>query len=75
MKLLLLVLLGGFIGWLLMRKKNINDTLSMKDIIDNDPVIKKLDKEIGDINDKAGERMKKTLDPGTLAILKKYGLY
>ena len=75
MKLLLSVLLGGFIGWLLRPKKNVNDTLSMKDIIDNDPVINKLDKEIGAINDKAGERMKKTLDPGTLAILKKYGLY
>ena len=44
-------------------------------IIDNDPVLKKLDRDIGDINDRAGERMKKTLDPGTLSILKKYGLY
>jgi hypothetical protein len=57
-----------------MRKKNVNDTLSMKDIIDNDPIINKLDKEIGDINDRAGKRMKETLDPGTLEILSEYGL-
>ena len=66
-------------------KKNLNEFFSffgkkqtpdeIRKIIDNDPILKKLDKDIGDINDKAGERMKKTLDPGTLAILKKYGLY
>ena len=57
MKLLLLVILGGFIGWLLMPKKNANNTLSMEDIVDNDPVIKELDKRIEDINKKASERM------------------
>jgi hypothetical protein len=47
----------------------------IRKVIDNDPVLKKLDKDIGDINDKAGDRMKKTLPASTLAILKKYGLY
>ena len=57
MKLLLLVILGGFIGWLLMPKKNANNTLSMEDIVDNDPVIKELDKRIEDTNRNASERM------------------
>lgn len=66
-------------------RKNLNEFFSffgkkkapdeIRKIIDNDPVLKKLDRDIGDINDRAGERMKKTLDPGTLSILKKYGLY
>jgi hypothetical protein len=66
-------------------KKNLNEFFSffgkkqtpaeIRKVIDNDPILKKLDKDIGDINDKAGERMKKTLAPSTLAILKKYGLY
>jgi len=66
-------------------RKNLNEFFSffgkkkapdeIRKIIDNDPVLKKLDRDIGDINDRAGERMKKTLDPGTLNILKKYGLY
>ena len=72
---ILLAILTGTLYWMFGLKSKGNKNMSMKDIIDNDPVIKKLDKEIGDINDKAGERMKKTLDPGTLAILKKYGLY
>ena len=71
---ILLVLLGLFIGWLLRPKKNATDTLSMEDIIDNDPVINKLDKEIGDINDRADKRMKETLDESQLEILSEYGL-
>ena len=47
----------------------------MELVKDNDPILKKLDKDIGDINDKAGERMKKTFPAKTLAMLKKYGLY
>jgi hypothetical protein len=66
-------------------RKNLNEFFSffgnkqtpdeIRKIIDNDPILKKLDKDIGDINDKAGERMKRTLPAKTLAMLKKYGLY
>ena len=66
-------------------RKNLNEFFSffgkkqtpseIRKVIDNDPILKKLDKDIGDINDKAGDRMKKTLPASTLAILKKYGLY
>ena len=73
-EIILLVLLGLFIGWLLRPKKNASDTLSMEDIIDNDPVIKKLDKEIGDLNDSADKRMKESLPESTLEILSEYGL-
>jgi len=72
MKLLLLVLLGGFIGWLLRRKKNANDTLSMEDIVDNDPVLKKLDKDIADLNKASADRMFKKY-PYTIEILEKNG--
>ena len=41
-------------------------------IIDNDPVLKKLDKEIGDLNDKAAAYLKKDAD--AVKILKKYGI-
>ena len=51
-------------------RKNLNEFFSffgkkkapdeIRKIIDNDPILKKLDKDIGDINDKAGERMKRT---------------
>ena len=71
---ILLVLLGLFIGWLLRPKKNATDTLSMEDIIDNDPVIKKLDKEIGDINDRADKRMKETMSESQLESFSEYGL-
>ena len=30
---------------------------NMQDLIDNDPVLKKLEKELGDINKKAAERI------------------
>lgn len=66
-------------------RKNLNEFFSffgkkqtpdeIRKIIDNDPVLRKLDKDIGDMNDKAAKRMEKELDPGTLNILKKYGLY
>jgi DNA-directed RNA polymerase subunit H (RpoH/RPB5) len=41
-------------------------------IIDNDPVLRKLDKQIGDLNDKAAERLKK--DAEAMKILKKLGI-
>jgi hypothetical protein len=47
----------------------------IRKIIDDDPILKKLDKDIGDINDKAKERMKKSMPAWRLATFKKYGLY
>ena len=42
-------------------------------LIDNDPVLKKLDKDIADINKKATERMK-TYDPAWIELLRKQGV-
>lgn len=50
------------------RKKDIND------LIDNDPILKKLDDEINDLNAKAAARLEKTASDEELAILRKYGV-
>jgi hypothetical protein len=42
-------------------------------LIDNDPVLKKLDKDIADINKRATERMK-TYDPDWIELLRKQGV-
>jgi hypothetical protein len=42
-------------------------------LIDNDPVLKKLDKEIEDINKKSTERMK-AYDPDWIELLRKHGV-
>ena len=55
----------GFFG----KKKKPKD---IHTIIKNDPVLQKLDKEIGDLNDKAAERLKK--DDLAMKILKKHGI-
>lgn len=41
-------------------------------IIKNDPILQQIDKKIGDLNDKAAERLKK--DKNAMAILKKVGI-
>jgi hypothetical protein len=41
-------------------------------IIQNDAVLQKLDKQIGDLNDKAAERLKKDVE--AMKILKKLGI-
>ena len=51
-------------------RKNLNEFFSffgkkkapdeIRKIIDNDPVLRKLDRDIGDMNDKAAKRMEKT---------------
>jgi hypothetical protein len=46
--------------------------MSLKDIVENDPVLKELDKEIEDLNRNASERMIKE-HPYTVEILEKYG--
>jgi len=69
---ILLVLLGLFIGWLLRPKKNATDTLSMEDIVDNDPVIKSIDEEIAKLNKDSADRMFEKY-PDTIEILEKYG--
>ena len=55
----------GFFG----KKKKPKD---IDTIIKNDPVLNRLDKEIGDLNDKAAERLKK--DAEAMKILKKLGI-
>jgi hypothetical protein len=50
------------------RKKDVND------LIDNDPILRKLDDEINDINAKAADRLAKIATPDQMAILKKYGV-
>jgi hypothetical protein len=42
----------------------------LQTIIDNDPVLKKLDADIAKLNNRSGQ-----LPPETVAILKKYGAY
>jgi DNA-directed RNA polymerase subunit H (RpoH/RPB5) len=54
----------------LFRKKN--GQKNIDNIIKNDPVLKKLDKEIGDLNQKAGERLKNDVE--AMKILKKLGI-
>lgn len=41
-------------------------------IIKNDPILQQIDKRIGDLNDKAAERLKKDAD--AMSILKKLGI-
>jgi hypothetical protein len=62
--------LGEFFG--LFGNKKEDRTKKINDLIDNDPILKKLDKEIGDLNDKAAERLKKDVD--AMKILKKLGI-
>lgn len=47
-----------------------NKPKDLKTIIDNDPVLKKLDADIAKLNDRSGQ-----LSPEAIAILKKYGAY
>lgn len=63
-------------------KENINEFFGLfgkkkkpknvDDLIKNDPVLQKLDKEIGDLNIKAAKRLEK--DKDAMDILKKYGI-
>jgi hypothetical protein len=45
---------------------------SMEDIISNDPKLKKLDKQMGDLNRQAAERVKN--DPNLLYLFKRAGI-
>jgi hypothetical protein len=45
---------------------------SVDDLIKNDPILQKLDKEIGDLNKKASKHIRK--DKEYMALLKKYGI-
>jgi len=63
-------------------KENINEFFGLfgkkkkpknvDDLIKNDPVLQKLDKEIGDLNRKAAKRLEK--DKDAMDILKKHGI-
>lgn len=63
-------------------KENINEFFGLfgkkkkpknvDDLIKNDPVLQKLDKEIGDLEKKAADRLKK--DKDYMALLKKHGI-
>ena len=45
----------------------------INDVIDNDPILKKLDKDIEALNKKATDRLKQT-DPDFIDILRKQGV-
>jgi hypothetical protein len=69
------IIIGFLIGtlyWMYGPKSKGNINMSLKDIVENDPVIKELDKEIEDLNRNASERMIKEY-PDTVEILEKYG--
>ena len=63
-------------------KKNVNEFFglfgkkkkpkSIDDLINNDPILQKLDKEIGDLNQKADKYLKQ--DKEYMAVLKKLGI-
>ena len=63
-------------------KKNVNEFFglfgkkkkpkSIDDLINNDPILQKLDKEIGDLNREADKYLKK--DKEYMALLKKHGI-
>ena len=63
-------------------KKNVNEFFGLfgkkkkpkdiDDLIKNNPTLKKIDKEIGDLNKKASKHIEK--DKVTMDILKKYGI-
>ncbi len=50
------------------RKKDVND------LIDNDPILKKIDAEINDLNSKAADRLEKIATSDQMDILRKYGV-
>lgn len=65
-------------------KKNLNEFFGffgnkkkpaqIQSLIDNDPVLQRIDKKIADLNKSAADQMFKE-HPYTIDILKKYGLY
>lgn len=71
------IIIGFLIGtlyWMYGPKSKGNKNMSLKDIVDNDPVIKSLDKEIEKLNKDAADQMFKKY-PDTIEILEKHGLY
>jgi hypothetical protein len=58
-----------FFGLFGKRKEDRQEKINQ--IIDNDPILKKLDKQVGDINRAARKRLEKT-DPELLKLLDKY---
>jgi hypothetical protein len=54
-------------------KKKEDRGKKINDLIDNDPILKKLDKEIETLNKKATDVMKKH-DPQWIELLKKHGV-
>lgn len=54
-------------------KKKEDRAKKVNDLIDNDPILKKLDKEIEAINKRATDRIKIT-DPDFVDILRKHGV-
>ena len=54
-------------------KKNEDRNKKISDLIDNDPILKKLDKDIEALNKKATDRLKQT-DPDFIDILRKHGV-
>jgi hypothetical protein len=63
--------LGEFFG--LFGKKKEDRNKKINDLIDNDPILKKLDKDIEALNKRATDRIKLT-DPDFADILKRSGV-
>lgn len=58
--------LKEFFGWFGDKKK----PKDLQSVIDNDPILKKLDADIAKLNNRSGQ-----LSPEAIEILKKYGAY
>ena len=69
---ILLAILTGTLYWMFGPKSKGNKNMSLKDIVDNDPVIKSIDEKIAKLNKDAADQMFKE-HPYTVEILEKYG--
>ena len=69
---ILLSILIGTLYWMFGPKSKGNKNMSLKDIVDNDPVIKSIDEKIAKLNKDAADQMFKE-HPYTVEILEKYG--
>lgn len=69
---ILLSILIGTLYWMFGPKSKGNKNMSLKDIVDNDPVLKSIDKKISDMDRKATEDMIKKY-PEMKKLLKENG--
>ena len=69
---ILLAILTGTLYWMFGPKSKGNKNMSLKDIVDNDPVLKSIDKKIADMDKKATEDMIKKY-PEMKKLFKEHG--